>query len=51
MTRFFVRPDQISGDTVALDADDAHHLRAVLHAQPGHKLPSWTGRAASGRRR
>ena len=38
MTRFFIRPDQINGDTVALDADDAHHLRTVLHAQPGHKL-------------
>ncbi len=38
MTRFFVRPDQIRDDTVVLDADDAHHLRTVLHAQPGHKI-------------
>lgn len=38
MTRFFVRPDQIRHDIVVLDADDAHHLRTVLHAQPGHKI-------------
>ena len=38
MTRFFVRPDQISGGLVLLDADDAHHLRVVLHAQAGGKI-------------
>ena len=38
MTRFFVRPEQIRHDLVLLDADDAHHLRTVLHAQPGDKL-------------
>ena len=38
MTRFFVRPDQIAGSLVNLDADDAHHLRVVLHAQPGQKI-------------
>ncbi len=38
MTRFFVRPDQIVGEFVYLDGDDAHHLRVVLHAQPGTKI-------------
>jgi len=38
MTRFFVRPDQIVGEFIYLDADDAHHLRVVLHAQPGAKI-------------
>lgn len=38
MTRFFVRPDQISGDAVTLDGDDSHHLRAVLKAQAGDKI-------------
>jgi len=38
MTRFFVKPDQIVGEFVYLDGDDAHHLRVVLHAQPGTKL-------------
>ena len=38
MTRFFVRPEQIVQDFVLLDADDAHHLRTVLHAQAGDRL-------------
>ena len=38
MTRFFVRPEQIVGEFVYLEGDDAHHLRVVLHAQPGTKL-------------
>jgi 16S rRNA (uracil1498-N3)-methyltransferase len=38
MTRFFVRPDQISGSTAALDEDDAYHLRVVLHAAPGEPV-------------
>lgn len=38
MTRFFVRPDQIVGEFAYLDGDDAHHLRVVLHAQPGTKI-------------
>ncbi len=38
MTRFFVRPDQFASGLVTLDADDAHHLRVVLHAQPGQKI-------------
>ena len=38
MTRFFVRPEQIVGEFVYLDGDDAHHLRVVLHAQPGTKI-------------
>ena len=38
MTRFFIRPDQIASGLVTLDADDAHHLRVVLHAQPGQKI-------------
>lgn len=38
MTRFFIRPDQIASGLVSLDSDDAHHLRVVLHAQPGQKI-------------
>jgi 16S rRNA (uracil1498-N3)-methyltransferase len=38
MTRFFVRPDQFAGSLVTLGADDAHHLRVVLHAQPGQPI-------------
>lgn len=38
VTRFFVRPDQIASGIAILEADDAHHLRVVLHAQPGHKI-------------
>ena len=38
MTRFFVKPDQIVGEFVYLDGGDAHHLRVVLHAQPGTKI-------------
>lgn len=38
MTRFFIRPDQFASGLVTLDADDAHHLRVVLHAQPGQKI-------------
>lgn len=38
MTRFFVRPDQFASGLVNLEADDAHHLRVVLHAQPGQKI-------------
>ena len=38
MTRFFIRPDQIASGLVTLDADDAHHLRVVIHAQPGQKI-------------
>ena len=38
MTRFFVKPEQVVGEFVYLDGDDAHHLRVVLHAQPGTKI-------------
>jgi 16S rRNA (uracil1498-N3)-methyltransferase len=38
VTRFFVRPEQIAGGLVNLEADDAHHLRVVLHAQPGQPI-------------
>ena len=38
MTRFFVKPEQIVGEFVYLDGEDAHHLRVVLHAQPGTKI-------------
>ena len=38
MTRFFVRPDQFAGSLVTLGADDAHHLRVVLHAQTGQPI-------------
>ena len=35
MTRFFVSPAQIERGLATLDAEDAHHLRVVLKAQPG----------------
>jgi len=38
MTHFFIRPDQFASGLVNLEADDAHHLRVVLHAQPGQKI-------------
>lgn len=38
MTRFFIRPDQIDKADAVLDADDAHHLRAVLKAKPGDSV-------------
>lgn len=38
MIRFFVRPEQIQGGRVILDADDAHHLRVVLQATPGDAI-------------
>lgn len=38
VTRFFVRPDQVASGLVNLEADDAHHLRVVLHAQAGQKI-------------
>lgn len=38
MTNFFVRPDQFASGLVNLEADDAHHLRVVLHADAGHKI-------------
>jgi len=38
MTRFFVSPAQISCNIATLDADDAHHLRVVLKAQPGEAV-------------
>lgn len=38
MTRFFVRSDQMAHGFVTLEADDAHHLRTVLHAQAGDGL-------------
>jgi 16S rRNA (uracil1498-N3)-methyltransferase len=38
LTRFFVRPEQIVAGEVTLDADDAHHLRAVLKAKAGDRV-------------
>ena len=38
MTRFFIRPDQLISGLAYLEADDAHHLRVVLHAEAGHKI-------------
>jgi 16S rRNA (uracil1498-N3)-methyltransferase len=38
MTRFFVRPEQITEGRVTLDADDAHHLRTVLLAKAGDEI-------------
>ena len=50
MTRFFVKPEQVVGEFVYLDGDDAHHLRVVLHAQPGTKISvlDGTGRGMAG---
>lgn len=38
VTNFFVRPNQLESGLVTLGADDAHHLRVVLHADTGHKI-------------
>jgi 16S rRNA (uracil1498-N3)-methyltransferase len=38
MTRFFVRPDQISGNRAELDADDAYHVRTVLRMRAGDSV-------------
>lgn len=38
VTNFFVRPDQFASGLVNLEADDAHHLHVVLHAEAGHKI-------------
>ncbi|MEO7717697.1 MAG: RsmE family RNA methyltransferase [Capsulimonas sp.] len=35
MTRFFISPNQITNGLVTLGPDDAHHLKVVLHANPG----------------
>lgn len=36
--RLFVRPDQIAGDTLTLDAAQAHQLARVLRLRPGDAL-------------
>lgn len=46
MTRFFINADQIRGTEVVLDADDAHHLRAVLKAKPGDAIAVLDGAGA-----
>jgi 16S rRNA (uracil1498-N3)-methyltransferase len=48
MTRFFIRPEQIDGDTVTLDSEDALHLDRVLRARPGDEIGilDGTGRLA-----
>ena len=35
MRRFFVLPENITGDTVLLSGPEAHHMRSVLRLQPG----------------
>jgi 16S rRNA (uracil1498-N3)-methyltransferase len=36
--RFFINPDQLQNGMVEMDTDDTHHLRTVLHAQPGDRI-------------
>lgn len=38
MTRFFLDPEQIVGETVQLGREDSHHLLRVMRAQPGHRF-------------
>jgi 16S rRNA (uracil1498-N3)-methyltransferase len=38
MRRFFVRPDDISGDTITISGGDAGHIGRVLRLGPGDKL-------------
>jgi len=49
MTRFFVQPEQIAGNDVTLDADDAHHLRVCCTRLSARLSPCWTGLAMSTR--
>ncbi|TVY09144.1 16S rRNA (uracil(1498)-N(3))-methyltransferase [Paenibacillus cremeus] len=35
MQRYFIAPEQFSGDTVTISGDDAHHLIRVMRAKPG----------------
>jgi 16S rRNA (uracil1498-N3)-methyltransferase len=46
MTRFFVRPDQISGSRAVLEADDAYHVRTVLRMQAGDSVAVLDGSGA-----
>ncbi len=47
--RFFLPPDQWTGDTVELDAAESHHAAAVLRVKPGDaaELLDGAGRTAS----
>ncbi|HHU48385.1 MAG TPA: 16S rRNA (uracil(1498)-N(3))-methyltransferase [Clostridiales bacterium] len=38
MHRFFVRPDEIKGDTCILTGDDAHHIQNVLRLKAGEEI-------------
>jgi len=38
MRRFFIRPEQIAGDTILLSGVEAHHLRTVLRLRPGRMI-------------
>jgi 16S rRNA (uracil1498-N3)-methyltransferase len=51
MTRFFIRPDQIVGDQVTLEREDAMHLDRVLRAKIGDEIGvlDGTGRLAIAR--
>ncbi|MDR3709404.1 MAG: RsmE family RNA methyltransferase [Capsulimonadaceae bacterium] len=35
MTRYFVKPEQISGNNISFSPDDAHHMFIVLKMRPG----------------
>ena len=44
MPRFTISPDRISGDRVAFDADETHHLARVLRLHPGDVVTAADGR-------
>jgi 16S rRNA (uracil1498-N3)-methyltransferase len=43
VTRFHVRPEAITGDRVAFDAEEAHHLARVLRLRPGATVQTLDG--------
>ncbi|HHD64395.1 MAG TPA: 16S rRNA (uracil(1498)-N(3))-methyltransferase [Desulfobulbaceae bacterium] len=43
MRRFFVRPEEITGETILLTGPEVHHLRVVLRLQPGSNIELFDG--------
>jgi 16S rRNA (uracil1498-N3)-methyltransferase len=43
MRRFFVRPEDITGETILLTGPEVHHLRTVLRLQPGQMIELFDG--------
>jgi len=38
MQRYFLQPEQLTGDRVTITGDDAHHLIKVMRAEPGDEI-------------